>query len=62
MRFAQLRGGTGGYTYVSCKNEHDPPYQAAVCMNFPMPQVNSMKYLREVAADMIATVGKRRRR
>ncbi len=47
MRFAQLRGATGGYTYVSCKNEHDPPYQAAVYINFQMPQVNSVKYLRE---------------
>ena len=39
---------------MSCKNEHDPPYQATVYINFQMPQVNSVKDLREVAADMIA--------
>ena len=53
VRLAQLRGATAGYIYVSCKNEHDPPYQAAVHMNFQMPQA-FVKYLREVAADMIA--------
>ena len=54
VRVAQLREATGGYIFVSCKNEHDPPYQAAVYMNFQLPHVNSVKYLREVAADMVA--------
>ncbi len=54
VRVAQLREATGGYIFVSCKNEHDPPYQAAVYMNFQLPHVNSVKYLREVVADMVA--------
>ena len=53
VRVAQLREATGGYIFVSCKNEQ-PPYQAAVYMNFQLPHANSVKYLREVAADMVA--------
>ena len=51
---AQLQDATGGYAFVSCKNENEPPYQAAVYMSFRLPQSNSVKYLRDVAASMAA--------
>jgi hypothetical protein len=51
---AQLRDVTGGYAFVSCENEDDPPYQAALYMNFRLSRANSAKYLREVAAAMVA--------
>ena len=44
----------GGYIFLSCKNEVDPPYQAAIYMNFLLPQTNSVKYLREIATAMRA--------
>jgi hypothetical protein len=50
---AQLQDATGGYAFVSCKNENEPPYQAAIYMSFRLPQSNSVKYLRDVAADMV---------
>lgn len=49
---AGLREATGAYTFVSCHNETDPPYQAAVYMNFHMPQNNWVKYLHDVASAM----------
>jgi hypothetical protein len=51
---AQLQDATGGYAFVSCKNENEPPYQAAIYMSFRLPQSNSVKYLRDVAASMVA--------
>ena len=51
---AQLQDATGGYAFVSCKNENEPPYQAAIYMSFRLPQSNSVKYLRDVAASMTA--------
>jgi hypothetical protein len=51
---AQLQDVTGGYAFVSCKNENEPPYQVAIYMNFRLPQSNSVKYLRDVAASMVA--------
>ena len=42
---ARLQEVTGGYAFVSCKNENEPPYQAAVYLNFGLPQNNSVKYL-----------------
>lgn len=50
---AHLHGATGGYAFVSCENEQVPPYQAALYMNFQLPQDNPMRYLRDVAAAMI---------
>ena len=52
VRTARLREVSGGYTFVSCKNEHDPPYQAAVYLDFVLPPVNSVGYLRQVAQAM----------
>ena len=54
VSMADLHDATGGYAFVSCKNENEPPYQAAVYMSFLLPQSNSVKYLRDVAASMVA--------
>jgi hypothetical protein len=51
---ARLRGAAGGYMFVSCTNETDPPYQAAAYLTFLLPATNSVKYLRDVAAAMAA--------
>ncbi|HTI78074.1 MAG TPA: hypothetical protein VL634_23935 [Mycobacterium sp.] len=51
---ARLQEVTGGYAFVSCKNENEPPYQAAVYLNFGLPQNNSVKYLRDVGAALVA--------
>jgi hypothetical protein len=51
---AALQGATGGRAFVSCKNENEPPYQATVYMSFRLPQSNSVSYLRDVAASMVA--------
>jgi hypothetical protein len=51
---AGLHGATGGYAFMSCKNTNEPPYQVAFYMNFPLPQENSVKYLRDLAAAMAA--------
>ena len=31
---AQLHDAAGGYAFVSCKNENEPPYQVAIYMTF----------------------------
>jgi hypothetical protein len=54
VSLAQLQDATGGYAFVSCKNENEPPYQGAIYMSFRLPQSNSVKYLRDVAASMAA--------
>jgi hypothetical protein len=51
---AQLREVSGGYAFVSCQNANEPPYQATVYLNFRLPQNNSVKYLRDVAASLAA--------
>jgi hypothetical protein len=50
---AQLREATGGYIFLSCTNEHDPPYQAAVYLNFRLSGTNKVKQIREIAAAMV---------
>jgi hypothetical protein len=52
VRTAQLRDVTGGYAFVSCKNETEPPYQVAIYLNFRLPQGDSVEYLRDIAAAM----------
>jgi hypothetical protein len=54
VSLAQLQDASGGYAFVSCKNENEPPYQATIEMSFLLPQSNSVKYLRDVAASMAA--------
>jgi hypothetical protein len=51
---AQLRDVNGSYVFLSCTNEHDPPYQAALYLNFPLPETNSVRYIRDIAAAMVA--------
>jgi hypothetical protein len=51
---ARLDGVSGTSIFLSCTNEHDPPYQAAVYLNFQLPETNSVKRVREVAAAMVA--------
>lgn len=50
---AHLRGVTGGYTFLSCRNEQDPPYQAAVYLNFEIPAGDSSKSIGEIQAAMV---------
>lgn len=52
VRTARLEDATGGSAFVSCKNENEPPYQAAIYMSFRLPQSNSVEFLRDVAASM----------
>jgi hypothetical protein len=51
---ARLQNATGGYAFVSCKNENEPPYQAALYMNLRLPQPNSVTFSRDIAAAMVA--------
>ena len=51
---AQLHDASGGYAFVSCQNANEPPYQVTVYMNFRLPQNNSVSYLRDVAASLVA--------
>lgn len=50
---AGLRDVDGGYAFVSCVNDQDPPNHAVVELNFAVPQGNPVRYLREVAAAMV---------
>jgi hypothetical protein len=51
---ARLQDASGGYAFVSCQNANEPPYQATVYMTFRLPQDNSVKYLQDVAASLVA--------
>jgi hypothetical protein len=51
---AALRDVSGSYIFMSCTSLHDPPYQAAVYLNFRLPETNSAKRIREVAQAMVA--------
>jgi hypothetical protein len=51
---ANLQGVSGSTIFLSCTNLHDPPYQAAVYLNFRLPETNSVKRIREVAESMVA--------
>jgi hypothetical protein len=51
---AELRDVTASLVFLSCTSRHDPPYQAAVHLNFVLPETNSVKRIREVAAAMRA--------
>ena len=51
---AGLRDVNGTSVFLSCTSLHDPPYQAAVYLNFALPETNSVKRIREVAEAMVA--------
>jgi hypothetical protein len=53
VNVAQLPDASGGYAFVSCQNANEPPYQATLYLNFRLPQHNSVKYLRDVAASLV---------
>ncbi len=50
---ARLQQASGGYRFVSCTNENDPPYQVTFYMSFRLPEDNSARYLQDVATRMI---------
>jgi hypothetical protein len=49
-----LRDVTAGYVFLSCSTEHDPPYQAAVYLNFTLSESNSVGHIREIAGALLA--------
>jgi hypothetical protein len=51
---ARLREANGSYVFLSCTNEHDPPYQAVLYLNFALPERNSVRYIRDVATTMVS--------
>ena len=51
---AQLKDVTGGSAFVSCQNADDPPYQVAIYLNFRLLQADSVRYLRQVGAALVA--------
>ncbi len=51
---AQLEAVTGSYTFLSCANEHDPPYQAALYLNFALSEPNSVERVRQIADALVA--------
>ena len=51
---ARLQQATGGYSFVSCVNENEPPYQAALYMSFRLPHDDWVRYQRDVGSAMIA--------
>jgi hypothetical protein len=51
---ARLQQATGGYSFVSCVNEDEPPYQAALYMSFRLPHDDWVRYQRDVVSAMIA--------
>jgi len=51
---ARLRQATGGYTFMSCTGDDDPPYQVALYLTFALPENGSARYLADVADTMTA--------
>jgi hypothetical protein len=54
VEVARLRSVSGSVVFLSCTSLHDPPYQAAVYLNFGLPETNSVKRIREIGAAMVA--------
>jgi hypothetical protein len=48
-----LQRASGGYTFISCKNESDPPYQGAVYLTFDLPS-DAVAYFEDLAAALVA--------
>jgi hypothetical protein len=51
---ARLQAVSGSSIFLSCTSLRDPPFQAAVYLNFKLPDANSVKHIREIAAAMLA--------
>lgn len=55
VAIAGLQNARASFTFMSCKNRDDPPYQGAVYLNFTLPADLSVdEYFRGVAAAMVA--------
>jgi hypothetical protein len=54
VKSAHLDGVSGSAIFLSCTNEHDPPYQAAVYLNFLLPDSNPIKRIKDIASAMVA--------
>ena len=50
---ARLGETTGGYIFLSCTNEQDPPYQAAVYLTFPLAGGKSVQQIGEITEAMV---------
>jgi hypothetical protein len=48
-----VKDPSGGYSFVSCATQNGPPYQVALYMNFSVPHSDWVRYLNEVASQMI---------
>ncbi|HZA09241.1 hypothetical protein [Mycobacterium sp.] len=53
VAITQLRRASGGYTFLSCKNESDPPYQGAANMTFELPG-DAVGYFQRIADTLAA--------
>lgn len=51
---AALKRVSGTSVFLSCTSLHDPPYQAAVYLNFALPETKPVAYIRHVGAAMLA--------
>ena len=54
---AELQAATAGYMLVSCRDQHDPPYQGAVHLTFQIPtttKADALVYLQKIAATLVA--------
>ncbi|ORB15658.1 hypothetical protein BST37_08450 [Mycobacterium noviomagense] len=50
-----LQKSAAGYMLMSCKNQHDPPYQGAIYLTFSVPaDVRADSYFHSIAAAMSA--------
>lgn len=57
VAIAQLRGATGGYLLMSCRDSHDPPYQGAAWVDFRLPTggtEDARVYLQNMAEALVA--------
>lgn len=49
-----LRDATGGYTFMSCEGESQPPYQAAFYLTFHLPHNDWARRLHDIESAMVA--------
>ncbi|WP_375488215.1 hypothetical protein [uncultured Mycobacterium sp.] len=55
VAIAGLQKPAAGYMLMSCKNQHDPPYQGAIYLTFTVPAgVRADSYFHSIAAAMSA--------
>ncbi|HZU46078.1 MAG TPA: hypothetical protein VFA16_02295 [Mycobacterium sp.] len=55
VTIGRLQKAAAGYMLMSCRNEHDPPYQGAIYLTFTVPaDVRTDRYFQGIAAAMSA--------